>query len=191
MSVGAWERRAVWDWGLAAWAREGRVMLGVPQSGPGNRHLWCTELERVSEAPPKWRKAVSKRKELRKQVWGLTETMADVDMVLVKEWDPYTERHCVQTGGVWPVEASCVVIKGRERWLIDELPAFLILHPHISLLHVYLLTQVCWDTMFDSYVYAKPCIEAASAIASPVQQRSGRSKSLARSEPNESIYVSE
>ena len=43
-------------------------------------------------------------------------------MVVVKEWDQYTGRDRVYTGGMWPVEASCVVIEGEERWMIDELP---------------------------------------------------------------------
>ena len=83
MQLGRWDRRAVWDWGIAAWAKEGRVMLGVPHSGPGSKHLWCKMMERVGEAPPEWRKAGSKRRELRRQVWRLTDTMVKVDMVVV------------------------------------------------------------------------------------------------------------
>ena len=44
-------------------------------------------------------------------------------MVVVREWDQYTDRDRVYTGGVWPVEATCVILEGEERWLIDELPA--------------------------------------------------------------------
>ena len=41
MKLGSWDRKAVCDWSLAAWAEGGRVMLGVPQSGPGCETLEC------------------------------------------------------------------------------------------------------------------------------------------------------
>ena len=68
LKLGSWDRKAVSDWGLAAWAEGGRVMLGVPQSGPGSRTLECRELQRVEDSAPKWRKAGSERRRLRRQV---------------------------------------------------------------------------------------------------------------------------
>jgi hypothetical protein len=32
-------------------------------------------------------------------------------------------RWRVSKGDVWPVEASCVMVEGEERWVLDELPA--------------------------------------------------------------------
>ena len=43
-------------------------------------------------------------------------------MTLDKVWDAPTERLKVGKGGVWPVEASCVMVGGEERWVLDELP---------------------------------------------------------------------
>jgi hypothetical protein len=44
-------------------------------------------------------------------------------MWLTKVWDTSTERNTVQKGGVWPMEASCVMTDGGQRWLLDALPA--------------------------------------------------------------------
>ena len=44
-------------------------------------------------------------------------------MELCKVWDATTERWRVDAGGVWQVEASCVLADGAERWVLDELPA--------------------------------------------------------------------
>ena len=46
-----------------------------------------------------------------------------VQMTLDKVWDALAERRWVGKGGVWPVEASCVLVEGEERWVLDELPA--------------------------------------------------------------------
>ena len=42
---------------------------------------------------------------------------------MTKVWDSSTERNRVHKGGVWPVEASCVVLEEGQRWLLDALPA--------------------------------------------------------------------
>ena len=44
-------------------------------------------------------------------------------MTLDKVWDASAERWRVATGGMWPVEASCALVEGGERWVLDELPA--------------------------------------------------------------------
>ena len=44
-------------------------------------------------------------------------------MTLDKVWDASAERWRVGKGGVWPVGASCVLVEGEERWVLDELPA--------------------------------------------------------------------
>jgi hypothetical protein len=44
-------------------------------------------------------------------------------MWLTKVWDTTTERNRVQKGGVWPMEASCVMTEEDQRWLLDALPA--------------------------------------------------------------------
>ena len=73
MVLGEWDRRAVWDWGIAAWAEGGRVHLGIPQSGPGVEHIECRRLARVEGAAPNWRRVGSKDRVLRRQVWGCIE----------------------------------------------------------------------------------------------------------------------
>ena len=40
-TLGRWERTAAWDWSLVAWAVNGVIHLGIPQSGPGVGHLEC------------------------------------------------------------------------------------------------------------------------------------------------------
>ena len=41
-------------------------------------------------------------------------------MTLTKVWDGLAERWEVGTVGVWPVEASCVLVGGEERWVLDD-----------------------------------------------------------------------
>ena len=53
--------------------------------------------------------------------WGDT---VKVQMTLdMKVWDASAERWKVGKGGVWPMEASCVLVGGEERWVLDELLA--------------------------------------------------------------------
>ena len=40
-----------------------------------------------------------------------------------KMWDVSAGRLRVGKEGVWPVEASCVLVEGDERWVLDDLPA--------------------------------------------------------------------
>ena len=44
-------------------------------------------------------------------------------MKLTKVWDTSAEGSGAQKGGVWPVEASCVILEEGQRWLLDALPA--------------------------------------------------------------------
>ena len=53
-ALGAWVRPSVSDWSLVAWAVDGVVMLGIPQSGPGSRHVLCRRLARVEGQVPRW-----------------------------------------------------------------------------------------------------------------------------------------
>ena len=46
-----------------------------------------------------------------------------VPMGLGKVWGASAERWRVGTGGVWPVKASCILVGGGERWVLNELPA--------------------------------------------------------------------
>lgn len=78
MKLGEWDRRSVWDWCTVAWAEKGRVMLGIPQSGPGKGHLECRRLERVSGLGPSWRRVGSQERELRRQVWRCAEEVVEV-----------------------------------------------------------------------------------------------------------------
>ena len=121
--LGAWERPAVSDWSLAAWTVEGVVMLGIPQSGPGSNHVECRQLARVGGQLPKWMNRGPSQSELRRQLWKVEEATVEVQMTLDKVWDASAERWRVGKGGVWPVEASCVMVEGEERWVLDELPA--------------------------------------------------------------------
>jgi hypothetical protein len=72
--LGAWGRSAVSDWSLAAWTVDGEVMLGIPQSGPGNNHVECKQLVRVEGQLPKWMGRGLSQSELRRQLWkaGMT-----------------------------------------------------------------------------------------------------------------------
>ena len=62
-------------------------------------------------------------KRSRRQLWKVEETTVKVQMSLEKVWDDSAERWRVGKGRVWPVEASCVMVDGEERWVLDELPA--------------------------------------------------------------------
>ena len=53
----------------------------------------------------------------------MEEGTAEVPMKQCKVWDASTEWWGVGTGGVWPVEASGILVDGAERWVLDELPA--------------------------------------------------------------------
>ena len=44
-------------------------------------------------------------------------------MTFDRVWDASAERWRVGKGGVWPVEARCVLAEGEERWVRDGLPA--------------------------------------------------------------------
>ena len=50
------------------------------------------------------------------------EGTVEVQMTLDKVWDASSERWRVSKGGVWPVEASCVLVEGGGRWVLDQLP---------------------------------------------------------------------
>ena len=52
---------------------------------------------------------------LRRQLWKMEETTVQVGMRLTKVWDTSTERSRVHMGGIWPVEASCVVLEEGQR----------------------------------------------------------------------------
>ena len=122
-SLGAWMRPSVSDWSLAAWTVNGEVMLGIPQSGPGSDHVECRRLARVEGQLPKWMGRGPSQSELRRQLWKVEEDTVQVQMSLDKVWDASAGRWRVSKGGVWPVEASCVMVGGEERWVLDELPA--------------------------------------------------------------------
>ena len=109
------------DWSLATWIVEGVVMLGVPQSGPGSDHVECRQLARVGGQLPKWMNRGPSQSELRRQLWKVEEPTVKVQMSLEKVWDDSAERWRVGRGGVWPVEAICVMVEGEERWVLDEL----------------------------------------------------------------------
>ena len=57
----------------------------------------------------------------------------EVQMLLDKVWDASAGRLRVGKGGVWLVEASCVLVEGEERWVLDELPAELTEQAYMSL----------------------------------------------------------
>ena len=40
-----------------------------------------------------------------------------VAIKLCKVRDTATGRNRVQKGGMWPVEASCILVDGEERWM--------------------------------------------------------------------------
>ena len=62
---------------------------------------------------------------LKRQLWKVEEDTVEVQMTLDKVWDASAERWRVgklYKGGVWPVEASCVLVEGEEWWVLDVLP---------------------------------------------------------------------
>ena len=113
-TLGRWERTAAWDWSLVAWAMDGLIHLGIPQSGPGNRYMYleCRELARVDGPPPKWMGRGTSQSAPRRQLWKVEETTVKVDMRLTKVWDTTTERSRVHKGGVWPVHRQNGVPSG-------------------------------------------------------------------------------
>ena len=67
--------------------------------------------------PPKWMERGTSQSAMRRQLWRVEEDTVKVDMELCRVWDTATQRTRlarVQDGGVWPVEASCVVAMVRE-----------------------------------------------------------------------------
>ena len=113
--LGAWARPAVSDWSLVAWTVDGVAMLVIPQSGPGSKHVVCQQLGRVEGQLPGWMDRGPNQSKLRKQLWKVAEGNVEVQMTLDKVWDAPAERLRVGKGGVWPVEASCVMVEGEER----------------------------------------------------------------------------
>ena len=116
-------RATVSDWSLVAWTEEGEVMMGIPQSGPGNGHVLCKQLSRVEGQLPRWMGRGPSQSELRWQIWKVEAGTVEVQMTLDKVWDASAGRLRVIKGGVWPMEASCVVVEGEKRWVLDELLA--------------------------------------------------------------------
>ena len=114
-TLGRWERTGAWDWSLVAWAVDGVIHLGTPQSGPGNMYLECRELTGANGPPPKWTSRGTSQSALCRQLWKEEDTTVQVDMRLTKVWDISTERNRVHKGGGWPVEASCVVLEEGQR----------------------------------------------------------------------------
>ena len=110
------------DWSLAAWTVDGVVMLGIPQSGPGSNHVECRQLARAEGQLPKWMSRGPSQSELTRQLWKVEEDTVRVQTTLDKVWDASAERWRVGKGGIWLVEASCVMVEGEERWVLDELP---------------------------------------------------------------------
>ena len=58
-----------------------------------------------------------------KQLWKVEADTVKVQMSLDTVWDESAGRLRVDKGGVWPVEASCALVEGEARWVLDELPA--------------------------------------------------------------------
>ena len=61
--------------------------------------------------------------ELKRHLWKVGEDTAEVQMTLDKVWDASAGRWRVSKGGVWLVEARCVLVEGEESWVLDQLPA--------------------------------------------------------------------
>ena len=109
---------------IAAWTVDGVVVLGIPQSGSGRDHLVCKQLGRAEGQLPRWMHRGPSQNRLRRRLWKVEGGTVEVPMKLGKVWDASAaERWMVDTGGVWPVGASCIVVDGEERWVLDELPA--------------------------------------------------------------------
>ena len=83
----------------------------------------CRQLARVGGQLPKWMNGGPSQSELRRQLWKVEESTVKVQMSLEKVWYDSAKKRRVGRGGVWPVEASCVMVEGEERWVLDELPA--------------------------------------------------------------------
>ena len=113
--LGAWVRAAVSDWSLGAWTEKGEVMLGIPQPGPGSGHAVCKQLSRVKGQLLRWTSRGPSQSELRRQLWKVEAGTVEVQMSLDKVWDVSAGRLRVGKGGVWPVEANCVLAEGEER----------------------------------------------------------------------------
>ena len=88
-------------------------MLGIPQSGPGSEHVVCRQLGRAKGQLPKWVDRGPSQSRLRRQLWKVEDGTVEVPMTLDKVWDASAERWRVDTGGVWPVGASCVLVEAR------------------------------------------------------------------------------
>ena len=84
-------------------------MLGIPQSGPGSGHVVCKQLSRVKGQLPRWMSRGPSQSELRRQMWKVEAGTVEVQMSLDKVWGASAGRLRVGKGGVWPVEASCVI----------------------------------------------------------------------------------
>ena len=107
---------------MAAWAVGGVAMLGIPQSGPGSDHVKCKQLATVKGQLPRWMGRGPSQSELRKKLCKVGQDTVEVQMTLGKVWDVSAGRWRVSKGGVWPVEANCVLVGGGERWVLDQLP---------------------------------------------------------------------
>ena len=80
-----------WCWGYHSQGQTG--IIWCASSSVGQRDSW-TEPE---------------------QLWKVEEGTVEVPMKLGKVEDASTEGWRVGTGGVWPVEASCILVDGEER----------------------------------------------------------------------------
>ena len=103
-------RSTVSDWSIAAWTVGGVVVLGIPQSGPGRDHLVCKQLGRAEGQLPRRVHRGPSQSRLRRQLWEVEGDTVEVPMKLGEVWDASAERWRVDTGGVWPVEASCILV---------------------------------------------------------------------------------
>ena len=112
--LGAWMRAVVSDWSLVAWTEEGEAILGIPQSGPGSRHVVCKQLGRVEGQLPRWMGRGPSQSELRRQLWKVGAGTVEVKMSLDKVWDASAERLRVSKGGVWPVARGKLCAGGRR-----------------------------------------------------------------------------
>ena len=77
---------------------------------------------RVKGQVPRWMNRGPGQSKLRRQLWRVEKGTMEVQMTFDKVWDASAERWRVGKGGVWPVVASCVLVEGEERWVLDELP---------------------------------------------------------------------
>ena len=98
--TGAWVRPSASDWSLVAWAVDGVVMLGIPQSGPGSGHVLCRRLARVEGHVPRWMNRGPGQSELRRQLWRVEEGTVEVQITLDKVWNASVEKWRISKGGV-------------------------------------------------------------------------------------------